>query len=268
MSSNKKILWIDDWPDSMRCMLSNIFHKLWTWKIRSEIAIFGDSMKDEGRYTDLTLKTKFDELQEAAYSEFIAFLLGVSNIDDDTICNYSPLINKEDCKSFIQNPCSDIVLDFQTEYSEIKKEYDSREESEDKIGKNIYKKLKLDQYDCVLIDLRLTSYDNTIYNDLYNLEQEDIQNEKYEEKNKKPLLSMIIYNYIIKKMNQDKRPQVYLFSSYTEPIDFTDNWKKLYKVIYQDNQNIEIFNRSGKEIYNGRRNLLDIIISKEEENYD
>ncbi|WP_293973430.1 hypothetical protein [uncultured Ruminococcus sp.] len=258
MSYNKRILWIDDWPDAMRCMLSNVFHKLWDKKIRSEIAIFGDSTIDECSYTDSIIKTKVNELQEAAYSEFIAFLLGMANMDDNIIKDYVPLINTEKYEDFIYNPSSDIVKNCLPQYFKIKTDYDSRKDHFEEIEKNVCEELKLDKYDSVLIDLRLTSHDNNIFNNLFRSKEEEKQEESNQEK---PLLSMIIYNYISTVMDQKNRPKVYLYSSYTEPIDFTDKWIQLYKKIYNNSKDIEIFNRGGKEIYNKGENLVNKIIS-------
>ncbi|MBQ3544479.1 MAG: hypothetical protein IJA34_05785 [Lachnospiraceae bacterium] len=254
MEHNKTILWVDDWPDAMRCMLPNIFHKLWNEKVRSEIAIFGDSAKEEDKYNDIVVKNKVEELLVATYTEFIAFLLGKPNVDDEKIKEYIGLISKKNYEEFIVNPSSDIVTHFQEDYYKIKESYGKLENDFETIGKQVYDLLHFHKYDIVLLDLRLTDADNNIYNSFYN---EELKNESI----KKPLLSMVIYNYVNKVNEESNGPKVYLYSSYTEPIDFTKNWIDNYHEIYNSNEEIEIFSRSGKEINGHNTNLLNIILS-------
>ena len=210
---------------------------------------------DEEGFDEVTLKAKIYELQEASLIEFFSFLLYNGYTNDEQAKEKSELIRdaEKDIDSFLTDPHSNIVLDFSELFQEINNDYKianlsvgSKYENQELICENLSKKIsdnmRFNNYNEIFIDLRLSSYDTIFFNQVYNLET----NEKYSES--KPLLSMMIYNYIKTNM---KEKEVKLFSSYTEPERFIKEWVKVYQRIYLNNSNSEelmFYDRKGKKL--------------------
>lgn len=240
-----KILWIDNWPEAMQEMLSTFFPELWDNNIRSEIAIFGNAITSENNLSNQVFTDKIDNLNKAAYSEFVDFLLSIDLNVDELMEKYR-LIFDNDYDKFESQPQSDIVLDKRDAFQEIENEYNSFQNDKGsftELGKKIFDRLKLNEYKYVLIDLRLTSYDNQFYNKVYN----KLDSSEYDDK--KPLMSMILYNYISSIYSKESSsPKPIIYSSYTRPKKLAEEWQKKYTKIFENGENIEIYNRFGQGV--------------------
>lgn len=253
----KKVLWIDDWPGAMKGMLSGFFHRLWANHIRSEIALFGNAYVAEKNYQNNRYHEEMEKLIQATYSEFVAFLL-CQNVTVENLSDYSQLICERESKIFQQDPSSDIVKDRQEVFDTIWSEYDNMNlsvEQYDSIGEKIYNELALKDYQFVLVDLRLSSYDNVFYNKVFDLPVSGIFNEN------KPLLSMILYHYITS--NDSLEQKVMVYSTYTRPTDLVHAWIEMYKRIFNEDSSIDIYNRYGESVLNQDSDNLEKIITNE-----
>ena len=267
-----KILWIDDSPDAMRHMLPSMFSKLWGKKLRSEIAIFGDAHMYLSNCDHDVISIKTEELRKAVYQEFVSFLIAMPDMSDDLVKDYLPMVNENsvnDLDKFLENPMSDIVNLHNDLYTDVYREYNQIQiQNFETIGEKIFKKLNMADYKYIMIDLLLTLKDKTFYESVYDISKpenkEIIENSNEKESDKKgiekkddstkPLMAMIIYDYI-SKSNEAGMPQAFLYTTFSEPINFVEKWKELYEKKYGEIDEIEIYNRDGIGIFN-KKNIL------------
>lgn len=236
----KRVLWIDDSPDAMRKMLPGWINKLWKDDCRSDIAIFGNAAMDEENFDEEVLNEKIHELEEAALSEFFSFIILVGATEDEENkekCDLIRDLKEKDTNKFFDVPHSKIVSDYSALFQEINNEYmkssfsiDSKDDKGnlicDSLVNRISKEMHFDNYDEIMIDLRLSAYDNCFFRHVYNLgSDEDYRDDK-------PLLSMLIYHFI---KTEKKDKSITLFSSYNEPERFITNWINIYRKIFLNN---------------------------------
>lgn len=236
----KKAIWIDDNESAMKSVVSEIFEPLWKKDIKSEIYIFGDEAISRGNYDRAQA---IDNLNVVVYDKFITYLIDSNLINDDKAVKEKwKLINsKEEIGEIGESDVAKNKKDIFEKHKETIQQWKDFIPTKGTI--------ELEGAEDIVNDfVDNTSGDETVFLIDLCLIEDDLNKLKspLEKDETLSLLSMELYHFL----KQNKKYDVFLYSSFVVPDFIINNWKNSYQGNYGATEYIEIYGRDGRNATN------------------